>query len=344
MIIESYFSGDDVMKTLYILPNETVKSGGNWITASRLAGGLKDRGIDVDTIEAKNVTRDKLVKYDVIHSFHVFKSFLKVSDLLMNLNKAIVVSFTGTDVKQLQELEANKMETVELLNKTKAIIVFNKETQDELIREGILGEKIKVIAQTPTPIAIESIKEEKSVIDMKDSNNIIFLFAAGMRQVKAPLELIEMMSDLVKKIDNIKLVLIGPILDKELGKKITEKIEDKEWVEYLGEFSHQDTQRLILESNIVVNSSISEGMPSALLEAQQLGKPILARDIVGNRSVVSHGIDGFLFKNSKEFENYATRLVEDSDLREQMRLSALEASKNYDWIGEISLYEKVYLS
>lgn len=332
------------MKILYILPNETVKSGGNWITATRLKDGLKKRNINVDIVEAKNVTKQKLIKYDLIHSFHIFKSFLKVSHLLMDLNKDVVVSFTGTDVMQLQGSEANKVETIELLNKTKAIIAFNKETQDELIRAGILGEKIKVIPQTPTPIVIENIKKEKPIIDLKYSADIIFLFAAGMRRVKAPLELIKMMSSLVKKLDNIKLILIGPILDKELGEKIAEKIENKEWVKYLGEFSHQDTQRFILESDIIVNNSISEGMPSVLLEAQQLGKPILARDILGNQSVVNHGIDGFLFKNSKEFERYATRLVESSDLRKKMRLSAFKNSKNYDWVEEINLYEKVYLS
>ena len=330
------------MRILYIIPDETVKSGGNWVTVKRLSEGLRKRQIKVDIIEVKDVTREKLMKYNVIHAFHVFKSLTKINHLIQN--KPVVVSFTGTDLKQLQEMEENKSKIIGLLNKTKAIVVFHKEARDELIKEGIDKEKVEAIPQGPSPIIKEYSADEQVIKEFEDSNCLTFLFAGGMRKVKAPLEIIEMMSELVEKLENIRLIMIGPILEKDLGEKIKEKSQENEWLKYLGEASHDQAQDYISRSDIIINGSISEGMPNTLLEAQQMGKPILARDIIGNRAIVTHKENGFLFKDSEEFKYYATRLVKEPKLRRDMGLSALKNIKKYDVEKEISIYEEIYKS
>lgn len=329
------------MKILYILPNETAKTGGNWITVNRLLEGLRKIGITVEIVEVKNVSEKQLMKYDVIHAFHAFKSFIEIKFLIMKIDKTIVVSFTGTDFKQLQEIEERKT-VIDLLNRTQAIIVFHNEAREELIKEGILWEKIRVIPQTSIPMEIKYRQKEQITENLENLNYVTFLFIAGIRKVKAPLEVIEMMTNLEEKVKNIRLVIIGPILDEDLGEKVKTKIKGKEWIDYLGEVSHQKVQDFIFKSQVIINGSISEGMSNTLLEAQQMGKPILATDIAGNRAIVTHGVDGFLFKDKEEFEYYAKKLSLDSNLRKQMGFSALESVKDYDLIQEISLYEKVY--
>lgn len=328
------------MRILYIIPNGTVKTGGNWVTATRLSEGLKKREIEVDIIQVKDVGKEQLIDYDVIHAFHVFKSLVKIKHLI--IDKTVVVSFTGTDLKQIQEMGESKDEIIKLLNKTEAIIVFHNEGREELIKEGIFQDKVKVIPQTSTPMAMEYRQKKQLTESFESTNCVTFLFAAGIRKVKAPLEVIEMMSNLIEKVENVRLVIIGPILEKGLGEKMKETIEGEKWVEYLGETSHQEAQELISESDIIINGSVSEGMSNTLLEAQHMGKPILATDIAGNRAIVTHKVDGFLFKNSKEFDYYATKLVQDSNLREKMGSSALKNIKKYDLPQEVSMYERIY--
>ena len=332
------------MKIVYILPDETVKTGGNWVTAKRLAEGFKKKGITVDIIEVKDASKEKLIKYDVIHAFHAFKSLVKISHLLKNLSKTVVVSFTGTDIPELQETVLDKEEIISLLNETSAVIVFHSESKEKLAKEGINDDKIKIIAQTTTILPLELRGNLKLDRSLTDQSFITFLFAAGIRSVKAPLQMIEMMSGLVKKVDNVRLIFIGPILDEDLGDKVKEKIEDKKWAEYLGEVSHKEAQDFILRADIILNTSISEGMASILLEAHQMGKPILASNIAGNRAIVTHGVDGYLFKDQEEFEYYASKLVRDSDLREKMGKAGVEARKTYDWSEEIKMYQKIYES
>lgn len=73
--------------------------------------------------------------------------------------------------------------------------------------------------------------------------------------------------------------------------------------------------QILRQSDVVLNNSVSEGMPNALIEAAALGCPILAHDIPGNRPVVEHGVNGFLYSDAAEFKASASRLLDDADLR-----------------------------
>lgn len=328
------------MRLIYILPDETLKSGGNWVTATRLSKGLRKRSIEVDIAEVREVTKESLEKYDVIHVFHVFKSLKKISSWLMDMDKKVVVSFTGTDLKELKEMKMEKEAVVNILNKSKKIIVFHKEAGEEVIQQGILPEKIKVIPQTPMPMV--NLNRGHSSGTWISNEDITFLFVGGIREVKGPLEVVEMMSDIVEEVENVKLILVGPCIDNDLVDQLRKKIKNKKWAVYLGEVSHEEVQELISRSDIVVNSSFSEGMPNALLESQQLGKPILARNIAGNRSIVTHGLNGYLFKSKEEFKYYGIKLAQNSRLRKRMGSASIDAMENYDWIQEIAAYESVY--
>jgi glycosyltransferase involved in cell wall biosynthesis len=53
-------------------------------------------------------------------------------------------------------------------------------------------------------------------------------------------------------------------------------------------------------SDVVLNSSESEGESNAILEAQWAGKPVFARRNHGNVALIADGIDGRLFDTPEE--------------------------------------------
>lgn len=55
-------------------------------------------------------------------------------------------------------------------------------------------------------------------------------------------------------------------------------------------------------SDIFVMASLSEGVSRSLMEALYLGKTCIVSDIDGNRELIEHGINGYLFKNDDEFK------------------------------------------
>lgn len=81
------------------------------------------------------------------------------------------------------------------------------------------------------------------------------------------------------------------------------------------ERSQQELHAAMKRCFAVVNSSVSEGMSAAILEAMDLGVPVLARDIPGNAAVVQHEFTGLLYSSPQEFVHQSQRLVSDQELR-----------------------------
>ena len=67
---------------------------------------------------------------------------------------------------------------------------------------------------------------------------------------------------------------------------------DEELIVYLGE--SDDIRRQISQADCVVLPSYREGLPRALLEASAMGRPVIAADAPGSRSVVIDGQTGLL--------------------------------------------------
>jgi glycosyltransferase involved in cell wall biosynthesis len=90
-------------------------------------------------------------------------------------------------------------------------------------------------------------------------------------------------------------LLLGPV-DKENRSAIPETaIEDwerKGLVRYLG--GTDDVRPFICETDAVVLPSHREGVPSSLLEAMAMGKPVITTDAPGCREVVEDGKTGFI--------------------------------------------------
>ncbi|XP_044051674.1 glycosyltransferase 1 domain-containing protein 1 isoform X1 [Siniperca chuatsi] len=84
------------------------------------------------------------------------------------------------------------------------------------------------------------------------------------------------------------------------------------------EKSQQELHAAMKRCFAVVNSSVSEGMSAAILEAMDLEVPVLARDIPGNAAVVQHDFTGLLYSSPQEFVHQSQRLSSDHELRERV--------------------------
>jgi len=64
--------------------------------------------------------------------------------------------------------------------------------------------------------------------------------------------------------------------------------------------SCRETQQFLSTADVYLSTSNFEGMPFAALEALVLQKPVLLKDCIGNRDIVSKGINGDLFSTAEE--------------------------------------------
>ena len=68
-------------------------------------------------------------------------------------------------------------------------------------------------------------------------------------------------------------------------------------VNVIGWLDRANALKALARCHVLLHPSLWEGMPNAVIEAMALGLPVVASDIVGNKSLVQHGVTGFLVSN-----------------------------------------------
>lgn len=99
--------------------------------------------------------------------------------------------------------------------------------------------------------------------------------------------LISAMPHLISQVDNVRLLLAGDGDLKASLEQLCQDLKVQDVISFLG--SRSDVPDILALSDVFVLPSVSEGTSLALLEAMAASKPIVATDIPGNRTVLSHG-------------------------------------------------------
>ena len=70
-----------------------------------------------------------------------------------------------------------------------------------------------------------------------------------------------------------------------------------------------DVSDLLALCDVSLLSSVTEGLPNAVLESMLFGKPVVATDVGGVSELIDHGVEGYLV-NSGDTTDFARRVVE----------------------------------
>jgi glycosyltransferase involved in cell wall biosynthesis len=99
--------------------------------------------------------------------------------------------------------------------------------------------------------------------------------------------------------------------------------------------------------DIVVLTSINEGTPVSLIEAQSAYKPVVSTNVGGVEDIVIHGETGFITElgDTQGFADYVVNLIEDAALRDRMGKSGYDnVIKRYSKQRLINDMKSLYLS
>ncbi|XP_066116929.1 glycosyltransferase 1 domain-containing protein 1 isoform X3 [Saccopteryx bilineata] len=135
-------------------------------------------------------------------------------------------------------------------------------------------------------------------------------------------------------------VQVDPVFTRE----VKAKVERAAGVRLLPEMPQEDLHAVIQNCFALVNTSVSEGMSAAILEAMDLEVPVLARNIPGNAAVVQHGVTGLLFSDPQveDFVQLAQGLLRDPALRGAMVARGREyVQTRHSWRAERDTYQSL---
>jgi glycosyltransferase involved in cell wall biosynthesis len=301
---------------------------GNAVTVHRIVTGLRARDVAVslwdvssspETAVAAEVEQARPV---LIHAFHAFRTGPLALRLARRLEVPLVVTLTGTDANHELLDPANAAQVRRVLEGAAVVTAFDGSIVDHVARIlPDLRARLVVVPQAarfdaPMPFDLPSAWA-------LPRDRVLFVFAGGIRPVKAPLAPLPAFDHVVAAEPRVRLLYAGPVLDPREGDALSAALTSRAWARYIGVVRHAAMPSLLAQADVVLNCSISEGgMANSVLEAMALGRAVLVSDIPGNRALVEHDVTGLRYATDDELVTAALRLARDGGVRARLGASA----------------------
>lgn len=330
-----------MMNILLVLPPNQPRSGGNVTYSNRIKKGLAPHGIQIDIQCLDHVQPHHYEKADVVHVFNAFRTGRFVLPVVRKLQKPMILTITGTDINEYMTKKETREETYSVVKYASRIIQLTESSRRELLKLVPSAAEKSLVVNLGVDLPAFNGKT-RADFGLRDTD-FIFLLPAGIRPVKNPLAAYGPLGQVHKRHPEARFVVAGPAMDETLFAEFQDKIETADWATYLGEIEHADMPALMLASDIVLNTSRSEGLSHALLEAMSLGKPVLASRVPGNIDLIRDGENGFLYTCEDEFIEKATRYIGDPLLRERLGEAGRRwVREHYSVQREIEMFKQIY--
>lgn len=132
------------------------------------------------------------------------------------------------------------------------------------------------------------------------------IFPASLRKVKDVGFALPQLNRIIEKY-GVDVLVLGPIIEPSYYESLRQEFKG---VKYVGTVSHQKLLALLRHSVCLINTSVSEGMSNAILEAQINRVLAVVRANDGNRHLVQHRLTGLLFTTADELEQHLAWAIE----------------------------------
>ncbi|MBS29554.1 MAG: hypothetical protein CMG39_00115 [Candidatus Marinimicrobia bacterium] len=155
----------------------------------------------------------------------------------------------------------------------------------------------------------EVIKKSKEQIGKKFFNgksNINFINIARFTDQKDQLTMLNALNNLKNKI-NFELLIMGYGVNKNILQNFIKKNNLKKKIKIIG--FQKNPYKFLSKADILISSSIYEGLPNVLIESLALKKFVISSDCpTGPREILKNGKYGYLFK-TKSVEDLSKKIL-----------------------------------
>lgn len=207
---------------------------------------------------------------------------------------------------------------------------------------------IKKLERNTDPIVIyrgideEKINEIKDDAQIKNSiDEILITFIGRLFDGKG-------VSDLLKSVSQIKsqyrLIIIGSGPEEANLKILSEKLKIQDRVNFMGQLPHKKTISLLKISDIFVNPSHTEGLPTTVIEAALCKRAIIATNVGGTSEIIKDGESGILIepRNPLILGKKLDMLAADRELRQKLGIGAhKESAEKFNWGKNINKFLEI---
>lgn len=291
-----------------ICPFSSGPGRGNLTSVRRIAAHLPATGcritrinLDIMTPETWDTLLDR-DRPDLLHAFHAYYAGPTARLASHHLGIPYLITITGSDL--FDPSVRNTSETRQAILAAAALTCFDPLVAEQLtVHFPQIADRLSVIPQGVAALPL------KKTFPGSDGDFLILLPTA-LRPVKGVRDAIAALTPLALEFPALRLLVAGGTIDPDYAGVVQQMAAALLWVHLLGDVPFQQMGDLYAAADLVLNSSVFEGgMANSLLEAMVMGKPVLASDVLGNRSLIRHDETGWLYGNDHELRHLLRLLL-----------------------------------
>ena len=174
----------------------------------------------------------------------------------------------------------------------------------------------------------------------------VILYLGRIHKTKGIDILVKAFSQVIEKIGNVKLVIVGP--DDGYLKDVQDLVEDiklEQHVVFTGALYGEKKLEAYVDADVYVLPSRYETFPMSVLEAYSCSNPVIGSRIGGLRELIVNGETGLLFddENIGQLTESLLLMLEDEDVRVEMGKKGKNFVKtNFSIARVVDEFEKLY--
>ena len=266
----------------------------------------------------------KISKIDIVETpdWEGISSFI-------NLHCPVVIRLNGSDtyfchLDNRRVKWINKFHEKRALAKANSHISVSQYTADVTNQLFHINKKFTII---PNGINTNSFNSNDTCNDAKT-----ILYFGGIIRKKGVLEIPHYFNQVVEKVPDAQLILIGQdMYDKLTGNASTFQMMQQLFseeaglnVKFLGSVPYQEIKKYIENATLCIFPSYAEALPVSWIEAMAMAKPVVTSNIGWSKEVIDDGIDGFLVHPGQhsEYADKIIQLLQNKGLQKELGIAA----------------------
>lgn len=257
----------------------------------------------------------KQLDIPIVHTYHTM-----YEDYIHYITKGYFDGPSKKIVEYLTNFYCDKTVTELIVPTQKTYNLFKEKYEYErnihIVPTGIEVERFYV--ENNKKKEVDVIRKELGFSD----DDFVMLFVGRLAAEKNVTFLIENHQILVRENPNCKLLIIGDGPDIEFFKTQARKLNIQDNVIFTGKVPWEQIHKYYQIPNVFVTASHTETQGLTLLEAMAASVPVVAYDDDAFRDVVIHDLNGYLFKDKKDYRKYIKKIMNDKKVYERLSRQA----------------------
>lgn len=273
--------------------------------------------------------------FELIHCHTIYPDGYAGSLLKQEFSVPVVTTIHGSDImlypkrnQKLYELTRQALVSNDFVitvseRARREVMKMEPDVSSQTVYNGFDASRFKPMAKQEARVKLGLPTQGKNV-----------LFVGNLYQVKGIPYLLESFASIAAEDEAVHLYLIGEgPLRSELQQR-AERLHLQQRVTFLGRKPYEEIPVWINSADVVALTSLSEGLPSILLETMGCGRAMVATDVGGIAEILQDGRTGLLAEpqNVSDIARALRKiLLDDESLIDTMGKQALEASSELTW-------------